>query len=274
MEITFPESVELIEQYAFDYCVNLSTVNMHPDIRIEKDAFRGCKKLDENGKPLLNLKSVTPAKLPPDFDANEVIAHLQNNLGINAEKAEDGGVRITGLRCTKNDEAFVLGRAVKPMFTMSARRMNGVILPEGVTEIADQAFQSADCLEYISLPSTLRVIGEEAFSETGLVEFVIPGNATEIGCAVLLNCMSLQKATIKCPVRSVPASMFMGCEELAEVILPSSVQTIEDAAFEQCVNLEKLAMPDHLKSVARGAFCECPSEIISKVKVAFPAYME
>ena len=274
LDITIPAGVTKIERYTFDGCPNLIRVIFQPGIEIESDAFRGCKRIDANGRPKPYEDKVTPAKLPSTFDADKVIAHLRDYLGMDAEKAEDGGVRVTKRRYNEKVDMYELNLAVTPMTTPSGYKVKGITLPEGVTEIADQAFYMAWGLEYIELPSTLRKIGEEAFDDTGLVEIVIPEGVTEIGEAAFHDCNDLKKAVVKCPMQVMPAALFMACEELEEVVLPANLEEIESEAFEQCFKLKKLNLPSRLKNVAGGAFYECPEEVICQVKVAFPAYRE
>ena len=149
-EIALPAGVKRIEQYTFDNCVSLCQVTYQPGAEIDKTAFRGCKKVDAKGNPTGYQKKVPPAKLSPDFDADKVIAYLRDYLGMDSEKAEDGGVRVTQRRYAKDIDMWELNLMLKPMITPSGCKAKGIILPEGVTEIADEAFYMAWGLEYSS----------------------------------------------------------------------------------------------------------------------------
>lgn len=228
-----------------------------------------------------NLGSAAPVPVEvalvvsqPAENADKIIAHLRDHLGMDAEMAEDGGVRVTKQRYNKDIGMFELHFATTQMTTPSGYKAKGIVLPEGVTEIADEAFYMAWGLEYVELPSTLRKIGEDAFDDTDLVEVVIPEGVTEVGAGLFHDCTSMKKATIKCPMRVMPAALFMACEALEEVILPANLEEIESEAFEQCSKLKKLHLPTRLKAVGRGAFYECPVAIIRQVKAAFPAYKD
>ena len=40
-----------------------------------------------------------------------------------------------------------------------------ITIPEGITVIADYAYEKADKLRYVTFPSTLKMIGKEAFKD-------------------------------------------------------------------------------------------------------------
>lgn len=170
---------------------------------------------------------------------------------------------------------YELELAATPMTTPSGHIVKGISLPEGVTEIADQAFNMAWELEFIEFPTTLRKIGKEAFWDSGLEEVVLPHGVTEIGNLAFWECTDLKKATIKCPMPVLPKFLFANCDELEEVILPADLEEIADGAFEECFKLKRLYnLPARLKNVDSGAFYECPEEVIRQVKKAFPDYKE
>ena len=75
--------------------------------------------------------------------ADEVIARLRDDFGMDAEKTEDGGVRITNRRYNEDIGMYELELAVTPMTTSSGHTVKGISLPEGVTEIANRAFNMA-----------------------------------------------------------------------------------------------------------------------------------
>ena len=87
-------------------------------------------------------------------------------------------------------------------------------VPEGVTEIADEAFMYCQSLSAISLPSTLTKIGDCAFK----------------------SCESLQAITIPESVRSIGDSAFEDCYNLYDVVLPENIR-IADSAFKGCGGL-------------------------------------
>ena len=103
-----------------------------------------------------------------------------------------------------------------------------VVIPEGITSIADYAFSSTQ-LTSVELPSTLTSIGSSAFEGTQLISVVIPEGVTSIGENAFYN------------------------TQLSGVDLPSTLTSIGDYAFEG-TPLTRVVIPDGLASIADSAF--------------------
>ena len=81
--------------------------------------------------------------------------------------------------------------------TMKNKNMTAVIVPYGVTEIPDYAFEGCTLLTSVVLPVTVRKIGRGAFRGcTSLTAIVIPDSVTTIGQWAFRNCTSLTTASI------------------------------------------------------------------------------
>lgn len=73
-----------------------------------------------------------------------------------------------------------------PLIIQSA--LESIILPDGVKEIGDNAFQGTFRLTSISLPNSLETIGARAFYSTGLTKLIVPNSVSNIGaCAFGFN---------------------------------------------------------------------------------------
>ena len=60
--------------------------------------------------------------------------------------------------------------------------IENIVIPEGVTEIANNAFRKYYGLKTISLPTTLQIIGDEAFYKcSSLEEIILTENISFIG---------------------------------------------------------------------------------------------
>lgn len=105
-------------------------------------------------------------------------------------------------------------------------------VPDGVTSIADLAFNSDSTLETVKLPDSLTIIGPEAFSIcTALTEIEIPSSVKEIrGCA------------------------FSGCEALKTVKFSEGLELLGDGAFNDCSLLTDVKLPKSLTDVSSSSF--------------------
>lgn len=96
-----------------------------------------------------------------------------------------------------------------------------IVIPEGVAQIGDWAFQSCYGLKEVSLPSTLTHIGKGAFYSCAYIEsLVIPDGVTIIG-----------------------KYAFAYCSRLQNIVIPKSVTVIEKGAFEDCRSLKSITVP-------------------------------
>ena len=72
-----------------------------------------------------------------------------------------------------------------------------IIVPYGVTEIPNMAFEDCTLLTSVVLPVTVRKIGWNAFYYcTSLTAIVIPDSVTTIGVLAFMSCTSLTTASI------------------------------------------------------------------------------
>lgn len=110
-----------------------------------------------------------------------------------------------------------------------------VVVEEGITKIADNAFTRCSGLTDVRLPSTLQSIGKNAFALTpSLTQIQLPDAVTTIG-----------------------AGAFAGCDALVAIQLPAQLQTIEQRAFYSCTALQELTLPDTVTRLESQAFGAC-----------------
>ena len=114
---------------------------------------------------------------------------------------------------------------------------DGVIaeVPEGVEEIADEAFAFCKWLEKVVLPSTLKKIGEKAFFRCyNLAQINIPKGVKEIGRGAFYNCYPLEGVVLPSGMSEISEYAFYGCGGLESATLPCSIKTIGAHAFDWC----------------------------------------
>ena len=75
---------------------------------------------------------------------------------------------------------------------MGCSSLRSIELPEGLTEIGDEAFSDCSSLRSVELLAGLTTIGDEAFySCDSLNSVTIPASVTEIGEGAFLSCNAL-----------------------------------------------------------------------------------
>ena len=97
-------------------------------------------------------------------------------------------------------------------------KLESVVIPEGVTKIANKAFPGCTKLKSVTLPEGLTSIGEMAFWNcTALESVVIPSTVTEIGRYAFSDCVNLKSATLPKSFEGkadVVANIFDGCTDV------------------------------------------------------------
>lgn len=132
-----------------------------------------------------------------------------------------------------------------------------VTVPEGVTEIAENAFHHTG-MGCVVLPSTLRVIGKKAFyCCRNLTEVIMPEHLELIiGEYAFEECRDLREMRIPEGVTEIPQGLFLHCERMETLYLPRSLTKISRiGTFYGCHFLEHIffaGTKTELKSIENG----------------------
>lgn len=130
-----------------------------------------------------------------------------------------------------------------------------VIIPNGVTSIADGVFYERSDLTSITIPDSVTNIGYHAFKGcSNLISMKIPKGVIKIGYDTFSGCKSLTSVTIPDSITSIGDSAFSGCESLTSVTIPNSVTSIGDSAFFGCKSLTSIEISNSVTNVGVYAF--------------------
>ena len=171
-EITIPDSVTSIGDYAFYLCTNLTSVTIPDSVTsIGLSAFYWCD----------SLTSVT-------------IGNSVTSIG------EEAFYRCTNLTSvTIGNGVTIIGER---MFS-GCTSLTSIVIPDSVTSIGEWAFSGCTSLTSVVIPDSVTSIGKYVFNYcTGLTSVVIPNSVTSIGSSAFCDCKSL---TIYCEATSQPS---------------------------------------------------------------------
>ena len=116
-----------------------------------------------------------------------------------------------------------------------------LVIPEGVTSIAKDAFANAEGLTEIVFPESLKTIDFSFAEMVDIERVVIPAwiENFSLETCQFSGCYRLQSVTILCPVKEtrIPDACFAACESLTSVLLPDSVVSIGRESFYGCTSL-------------------------------------
>ena len=111
------------------------------------------------------------------------------------------------------------------------------IIPNGVMQIANSAFEGCSSLTNIIIPNGVTAIGSYAFQ----------------------NCSSLESINIPNDIKNIEASTFFGCSSLTSIVIPNSVTRILESAFEGCSSLFSIEIGESVTTIENRAFFGCYS---------------
>ena len=191
--------------------------------------------------------------------------------------------------------------------------MEELVIPDGVTEIKQGAFQTCANLRRLILPVSVKKIGAWAwggarnikeiryegdladwletdswcFAEAELFingqsvqeleEVTVPDGVTKIGACAFYFFRNIKRVVLPSGVKELGWSAFRECKRLTEVVLPEGVEKINELAFFGCTGLEKLILPVSVDTVESDAFEGCDRKrlkIYARVKKRPPGWSE
>ena len=215
-------------------------------------------------------------------------------------ETEENDVGVTITKYKGNDDNVIIPAEIndKPVTEIaeqynvgafSGKSIKSVVIPEGVTTINSNAFNSCKNLTDIEFPESLAEItmvwrswssgeAEIPFDGTPWLEakraenplvivnnmlidgqtcsrdVEIPDGVTKICGGVFSGCTTVTSVTIPNGVEKIDAAAFYGCERLTEIVLPDSVSFIGDMAFDKCTALENVTFPNNTVEMGTNTF--------------------
>ena len=133
--------------------------------------------------------------------------------------------------------------------------LKSVVLPEGITKIADDVFFAAHNLETVQMPSTITKWGDSVFAGcTNLKTFFLPDFMTEIPRSTFDGCSSLTNIELSDKITTIGESAFSWCENVQTIKIPASVKKIDELAFRNCNPKEIYCYATEVPETGAGAF--------------------
>ena len=139
-------------------------------------------------------------------------------------------------------------------------KVENVVIPDGITQIDDYAFELCTQLKTVTIPGSVTSIGDDAFYGCyRLTSITLPNSVTYIGDRAFSGCDSLTNITIPNSVTSIGERMFAYCGNLTSITIPNSVTNIGSAAFRECESLASITIGSGVTSIGEEAFYNCGS---------------
>lgn len=243
-EISIPETVKIIDDFAFQQCQNLETVNLSANIKkIGRSAFRECSALKAIHFPD-SLETIEAAAFK---DATQLLIITG---GKNLQSIEsDSAFANTAWEA---EQDFILSLCGIVFGTKSAHQ-GPLTLPEGTRIVMKDVFERAADISELFIPASVTYLGDSCFSSMPDLRRVTfaDGAELQLGFALFRGCPSLEYADLG-NITNVPDQMFQSCENLTSVTA-NRVTYIGESSFSDCSSLHTFDF-SNIKSIGCAAF--------------------
>ena len=213
-EITIPDSVTSISDYAFNDCTSLTSVTIPDSVTsIDDWTFSSCT----------SLTSI-------EVSGNNKNYSSADGVLFNKDKSE-----LITYPAGKTDSEYVIPNSVISIGDSAFENctsLTSVTIPDSVTSIGRYTFENCTSLTSVTIPNSVTSIGDDAF----------------------YNCTSLTSLTISDSVTSIGKYAFSGCTSLTSITIPDSVTSISYSAFENCTSLSSVTIGNSVTSIGSSAF--------------------
>ncbi|OQB15962.1 MAG: Fibronectin type III domain protein [Firmicutes bacterium ADurb.Bin193] len=295
--ITIPDSISTISDLMFYNCAGLTSVSIPDSVTyIGEEAFYGCSSLNSIIIPnsvieidylaFYGCNSLTSVTIPESVTdiGDEAFSYCTSLTAINVDSNNPE---------YSSDDGVLFDKPKEVLITYPAGKSGAYIIPDSVTDIAEEAFFSCDSLTSITIPNGITAINNWMFSycisltainvvsdnpeyssQDGILfnksgemllifptgksgAYTIPDSVTDIGEGAFYNCTKLISVTIPDSITSISEYAFEGCRSLTSLTIPDSITEICEGAFVNCYGLTSVTIPDSVTYIGEAAFYNC-----------------
>ncbi len=199
--ITLPDTVTVINNYAFYYCTSVTTIKTPGN---------------EISTAIIIPQAVTSIGNYAFFSCSKI-----TNLSMSDNVQTIGTNAFQSCANLKNAKLSTQLQTISPYLFYACNTLSTVAIPETVTRIGTYAFGVCSQLKNITIPQAVTAVDSYAFYYCPKLTSVIMNNGIlSIGDYAFKDCAALTSVTIPDSVTSIGSSTFLGCSGLTEITLP------------------------------------------------------
>ncbi len=249
--VVVPPNVTVIPDSFLEDCYNIESVELPEGITDIGDyAFHGFIKMNSIKLPS-TLETIGKGAFMPlsAFEDDEGLFYISipDSVEYIGEKAFAYNKNLGGVKLSKNT------KKIEPD-TFTECGIISLVIPEGVTEICERAFQQ-NSLVSLKLPDTLVKIGPAAFKNgfvydemEGNKSVIIPDSVTEIGAGAFSGCF-LSDIKLSSNLKSCGFLVVSGCN-LSSLEIPEGVETLIGPTVMDTDKTTRIYLPKSLKELS------------------------
>ena len=265
VNINFGKNLQRIDEYAFANLPFCDEINVNSNIvTIRKNAFYNTG-LSTTGITVNYLENATKASLAGFDESNIAVLNFSENFdgivdygrvqklrSINVKDGNVNGYTSYQHALYKGTTLVLAPQDVKTLqikdgttaiapYAVRYNDLSIAVIPDGVTEIGEDAFADSSTLKAVRFPKTLEKIGDRAFENCVRIKTVnIPDSLTSLGVRAFYNCSSLAAVVLPEGLTEIKSECFNSCKSIVSMVIPRSVTTIGGGAFSNMPSLEKI----------------------------------
>ena len=281
-EIILHDEIQELKDYIFEGCPNLKTITMKSetpdDIIIDDNSFKGFNVADCVLR--VPYDAIADYKCDERFNGFKYITAIE---GTRCLMYDDDGKDVVG--CDESDcENLVIPEGVTNIRDEAFEgneKILSVRFPKSLETIGDSAFSGCSGITKIALNEELEDIGYDAFRGTKLTEIEIPSNVNSIGASAF-NC-EMQVTSSNLYFCDIDGILFDNYETKLIIYpsskhdkhydLPDGILEISYFAFEDS-SLQSISLPDSIKSLGTHIFNGCENLTRLTINVEDPNEIE
>lgn len=240
-EVQFGKHVETIYSSAFEGCSALAQLDLGNVTTIGLSAFRNCTSLRSVYIPD-SVRSFGMSTFPASSAPFAGCTGLQS-MSIGGVSTINDPMMYTGSTAM---DTLVIRSSVKSIgagafkgFYPAGEDSPGqstLIILDGLTQIADSAFEGCSLFTHVVLPDSVTAIGSNAFTGcTRLSSVGMSKNIQSIRSNAFYNCTGLKEISLH-NVSLLGVAAFGNCTALEEIYVPDSIRTFGDSTTISAAN--------------------------------------